>query len=133
MSVLHVLIMYAKPLYRQGLGTTSSVHAAYICHGVCTRDAIMSTAHNCPLGSGHMGIWVGQGMVEVWRQQCGSALQQFHSPLPPGTVEVHCGVLPIAPQALWQCITTVPLPTAVLQCIAAVPLPPAPRQCGVAL
>ena len=50
-----------------------------------------------------------------------ATLQEFHCPLPPGSVAVHCR----------SC--TAHCPQAVRQCIAGVPLPTAPRQCGSAL
>ena len=54
-------------------------------------------------------------------KQCGSALQEFHRPLPPGSVAVHCSSSTAScPQAMWQCIVAATLPTA-------------PRQCGDAL
>ena len=65
-------------------------------------------------------------------RQWGSALQELHCPLPPGSEVVqwpsstaHC------PQAVGRCIAGVPLPTAPQagrQCIAGVALSTAPRQ-----
>ena len=51
----------------------------------------------------------------------GRALQEFHGPLPPGGVALHCrSCTAHCPQAAWQCT-------------AGVALPIAPRQCGSAL
>ena len=55
-------------------------------------------------------------------RQCGSALQEFHCPLPLGSVvAVHCRS------------STTPCPHLVWQCMAGVPLPTAPTQLGSAL
>ena len=48
-------------------------------------------------------------------------LQEFHCPLPTGSVAVHCSR------------STADHPRVVLQCIARVPLPTTPGQCGSAL
>ena len=41
-------------------------------------------------------------------RQCGGALQQFHYPLPPGSVAVHYrSSTARRPQAVWQCIAKV--------------------------
>ena len=53
-------------------------------------------------------------------RRCGSALQELHRPLPPGSVAVH------------NRSSTAHCPQAVRQCIVGVALPTAPRQCGTA-
>ena len=46
-------------------------------------------------------------------RRCGSALQEFHCPLPPGSEVVHCrSCTTHCPQAVGQCIAGVALPTA---------------------
>ena len=54
-------------------------------------------------------------------RQWGSALQELHCPLPPGSEAVHCRS------------HTVHCPQAVRQCIAGVAMPTAPGQCGSVL
>ena len=63
-------------------------------------------------------------------RQWGSALQELHCPLPPGTEAVHCSELhcPLPPgsEAVRCRNCTVPCPQAVRQCVAGVALPTAP-------
>ena len=45
--------------------------------------------------------------------RCGSVLQEFHSPLPPGSEAVYCrSSTALCPQAVRQCVAGVALPIA---------------------
>ena len=63
-------------------------------------------------------------------RQGGSALQDFHSTLPPGSEALYCrSSTAHCPQAVWQCIAGAALPTAPRRCGSALqelhcPLPP---------
>ena len=81
---------------------------------------------------------------------CGTGLQEFHCPLPLGSVALHCNNSTAhRPQVVWQRIAAVLPPAyrrqcgralkrlhcteALWWCIAVVPPPMAPKKCGGAL
>ena len=65
-------------------------------------------------------------------RQWGSALQEFHCPLPPGSEVVHCrsctAHCPKGSEAVHCRSCTAYCPQAVRECIAEIALPTAPRQ-----
>ena len=51
--------------------------------------------------------------LPIGAQHCGSALQEYHCPLLPNSVAVHCrSITARYSPAAWQCPDGVPLPTA---------------------